>query len=467
MTTDGEHAGRSERSDGGGKDRTDLAVERGEGVESGEGGESGDGRDGSGTCDGSCTRDGSDTRDDSGARDGSCARDGSLREEGPASQPGAVAAHLREVLAAVPVLLGHHPCPGSIVVAGLVDPTDPDPRLVARIDTEVLTGRSATAVAESVAAHLRGMGCSWAVVARYVARVPTGTGPAEPVAAVAPVRAACLAAGVHWAGEWALDDSWVRQDPDGPRFPRAELAHTTIAAWARAAGREPVARREEVGRIPAADHPDRRVAAEARLRWTHHRAEAAPDAAARPWGDWQRRSLRRWQEALAHPGLVPRATLGRIESGLEDPLVVEACVLTLVIGPFEEERDAEWVHLLSAPPVPVPVSAGPTDAGPRSGLRPWLAAQLVPGAIAPEAARVDAAVRLLCRVVSHGRRTRQSGAFALLGLLAWWTGDGVRGSVLVERALAGAAADPLAAQLDWLLSAGAVPGWAHRSEAAG
>lgn len=446
MTTDGEHAGRPGWSVRGGTDRTDLPVECGE---CGEGGEHG------------AARDGSDTRE------GSDTRDGSQPEERPDSRSGAVAAHLREVLAAVPVRLGHHPCPGSIVVAGLVDPADPDPRLVARIDTEVLIGRSATAVAESVAAHLRGMGCAWAVVARYVARVPVGAGPADPVAAVAPVRAACQAAGVHWAGAWALDASWVRQDPDGPRFPRSELAHTTVAAQARASGREPAARREDVGRIPAADHPDRRVAAEARLRWTQHRTEVAPEGATRPWGDWQRRSLRRWQEALAHPGLVPRATLGRIESGLEDPLVVEACVLTLVVGPFEEERDAEWVHLLSEPPVPVPVSAGSTLDGPGLGLRPWLAAQLVPGAMAPEAGRVDAAVRLLCRVVSHGRRRRQSGGLALLGLLAWWTGDGVRGGVLVERALAGSKVDPLAAQLDWLLSAGAVPGWARRPEVVG
>lgn len=66
------------------------------------------------------------------------------------------------------------------------------------------------------------------------------------------------------------------------------------------------------------------------------------------------------------------------------------------------------------------------------------------------------------RVVAHGRRDRQAPALTLLALLAWWDGDAVRASVLVERALDQDPGHRLAELLDRALGAGLPPGWVRR-----
>ncbi|GIG38078.1 DUF4192 domain-containing protein [Cellulomonas pakistanensis] len=76
---------------------------------------------------------------------------------------------------------------------------------------------------------------------------------------------------------------------------------------------------------------------------------------------------------------------------------------------------------------------------------------------------VAAAARVaLEAVVAHGRRDRQAPALTLLALLAWWDGDAVRASVLVERALDHDPGHRLAELLDRALGAGLPPGWVRR-----
>ncbi|HYQ76039.1 DUF4192 domain-containing protein [Cellulomonas sp.] len=69
---------------------------------------------------------------------------------------------------------------------------------------------------------------------------------------------------------------------------------------------------------------------------------------------------------------------------------------------------------------------------------------------------------VLERVVAHGRRDRQAPALTLLALLAWWDGDAVRASVLVDRALDQDPGHRLAELLDRALGAGLPPGWVRR-----
>jgi hypothetical protein len=80
----------------------------------------------------------------------------------------------------------------------------------------------------------------------------------------------------------------------------------------------------------------------------------------------------------------------------------------------------------------------------------------------PDDALVDAARTVLEHVVAHGRRERQAPALTLLALLAWWGGDAVRASVLVERALDQDPGHRLAELLDRALGYGLPPGWLRR-----
>lgn len=80
----------------------------------------------------------------------------------------------------------------------------------------------------------------------------------------------------------------------------------------------------------------------------------------------------------------------------------------------------------------------------------------------PDDELVDAARAVLERVVAHGRRDRQAPALTLLALLAWWGGDAVRASVLVERALDQDPGHRLAELLGRALGYGLPPGWLRR-----
>lgn len=378
-----------------------------------------------------------------------------------------------EVLAGVPVRLGHELATGDVVAVGVCGADDREPRLVARTDLGVLCGDSGAAVARSIAAHLVALGCA-RVLAVCALPGDRGEVPTLPV-----LRDACAAAGLCWDGVWAQGPDWLRHRPLGWRLPRSMLAGTEAADRARALGLAPVARRSDLGVIPVAGSADRRAAAEGRLRWVQRRPCPDPGEPGPVWGDWQRTSLRRWCAALDRPGEVRRAGLGRIEAGFGDPVVVEAGALAVLgdgpgaqgPGGGHEEWERVLVARLGAPRLAVPLGA-PVGTGAGAdpdpvtvGLRPWLALLLAPATVGPDPERTRAAIRLLVRVLGHGRRTGQSGALALLALFCWWQGEGVRAAVLVDRALADRPVDPLAAQLDWLLSAGALPGWARSAGA--
>ena len=75
----------------------------------------------------------------------------------------------------------------------------------------------------------------------------------------------------------------------------------------------------------------------------------------------------------------------------------------------------------------------------------------------PAATRVHEAV--LEAVVAHGENGRQSAALTLLGMLAWWRGDGARAGLLLERALDDDGAYRLAQLLADAVACGVAPGW--------
>lgn len=81
---------------------------------------------------------------------------------------------------------------------------------------------------------------------------------------------------------------------------------------------------------------------------------------------------------------------------------------------------------------------------------------------APEPEVLAAGRALLMRVVAHGRSDRQAPALTLLALLAWWSGDGARASVLVDRALCHDPGYRLGEIFAGAVAGGLPPGWARR-----
>ena len=393
---------------------------------------------------------------------------------------------VREMLARVPLTLGHRPEPGSVVAVGMEAVGAAAPRLVARTTVDVLIRSWGSTVVRSMAAHLRAMGCPVALAVVYRSTEGPDDGQewidpdqgvdlaalsdrASEIAAdpTVDLRTACADTGIDWLGSWSVGPTSVRREPDGLDAGSADFSDTTVGVP------DALAAREDLGHVEPASHHDRRAAAEGRLRWQQNRPRPEPDDADQVavWGDWQRRTLRRWESALADPEHVPRARLGRIEAGLGDPLIVEATA-ALLFGsggagvPAEPDpcffgwAEPELIGRLTAPASWVPL--GPADSDPTTlPVRPWLADILVPGAAPPDPQLALRAEFLLCRVLAHGRRRYQSGTRTLLALLAWARGEGPLGAVLLERALADHVVDPLAEQLDWLFATGMLPGWAH------
>lgn len=81
---------------------------------------------------------------------------------------------------------------------------------------------------------------------------------------------------------------------------------------------------------------------------------------------------------------------------------------------------------------------------------------------APQPEVLAAGRTLLTRVVAHGRSDRQAPALTLLALLAWWSGEGARASVLVDRALCHDPGYRLGGILAGAVAGGLPPGWARR-----
>ncbi len=94
--------------------------------------------------------------------------------------------------------------------------------------------------------------------------------------------------------------------------------------------------------------------------------------------------------------------------------------------------------------------------GPEIGAA--LRAVVDPGSGVAPPERAERAAHVLRLVVGHRPRAAVP-SLALLGLLAWWVGDGARAAVLVERALADDPGYRLAGLLDDALAAGMPPGW--------
>ncbi|MCL2454250.1 MAG: DUF4192 domain-containing protein [Micrococcales bacterium] len=356
----------------------------------------------------------------------------------------------REVLALVPHQVGFTP-EESVVALSLRGPRG-RVGLMARVDIAALADPAdGTRLALSLVGQLERDGAWSVVLVVYTATDPRARPGHPAVRAVRRLRRAGEAFGEMSA--WVVTATgYLDLDcvdgccPPGGR-PLVELESTQIIARL-SDRRVVVARREDVAAIRGASAEARRGVARVCARWAVRGAQAAEvgvDALER----WRLDSVRVWRGEVARAlagSAPPRAPgLGKIEAGLRDLRVRDAVLATLVSG--TDGLPEDLVRGEKIAPEADTGLARALDAiyRPERGVEP------------PPETVVH--VRLLESVVAHGRTHQQAPACTLLALLAWWSGEGARANLLLERALRCDAGYRLARMLAQAVSDGVVPGW--------
>ena len=374
----------------------------------------------------------------------------------------------RELLALVPFQLGFQPVESAVLVSIR---GDRGVGLIARVDLADLGPDGGGQLARALVSHLVGDGARRAVVGVYTAE---DLQDADSGGVAGPAVAMLRDAAAHHLGEV---DCWV-VGPDGyyglgcvdpaccPSGGRSldDLQGTRVGAQMVLEGVQVARSRDDLVRIAPVPPAARKAARRARVRWeSRYPADAGPAAAHR----WRRDGLELWRGEVArvaacadrtsgegpaegvHPVVfggrspdVPAPTvLGRLQAALNDVLVRDAVLLTLVP---DGDRVADEVV------------AGEADADVGRALRSII--DPVEGR-RPDPALTGPARTVLEQLVAHCPRQGHEPSLTLLAVLAWWEGDGARAGLLVDRALLAAPGYRLAVLVDDALRLGMPPGW--------
>lgn len=256
-------------------------------------------------------------------------------------------------------------------------------------------------------------------------------------------------------GTWG---SWGYGEECGPaEGDLAGLAHGSLPATMVLSGQNVAAGRENL-QVPRSADPVRCRAATAAARAARRRltrlrsrsggGAALPGAAfgapgARPAVDqeeitqWRRDERRRWERLVALAGRgasLPAAELGRLAAALEDNLVRDGVLCSLVR----------------------PLPPGPPDA---TAVHATLDLALLPGGPPPDPERLEPATTVLRALAATAPRHPAALALALLAWAAWWEADGARADVLARQALSERPRARLAQLVVQTLEARVPPGW--------
>lgn len=351
----------------------------------------------------------------------------------------------RELLALIPFQLGFEPTRSAVVIS--VRRARSRVGLVARVDLDDLVDPDrGPQVARALVGHLVHDGARSTVLVLYTeadlqADPGRGRVAQEHLAAAAEHFLGlpdCWVVGPR--GYYALDCTDPGCCPPGGR-PLAELQATQIGAQMVLNGVQVVGSRDQLVRLDPASPEARRSSRRAAARWRGHLDRASGGA---DQHRWRRESLALWRGELdrVRTGDQPDPNrIGRLQAGLGDVLVRDAVLLGFVPG---TGRLADRVV------------AGYGGAEVSVALRAIIDPTV---GTAPEPDRMAEVRTLLHEVVAHTATRLQAPALTLLGVLAWWDGDGARAAVLVERARRAEPAYRLADLIDQTLVAGMPPGW--------
>ncbi|MFI2102141.1 DUF4192 family protein [Isoptericola sp. NPDC019693] len=169
------------------------------------------------------------------------------------------------------------------------------------------------------------------------------------------------------------------------------------------------------------------------------------------WCDLVRQAAAELRSGGAADVDLPPARLGRLAVALADVRVRDAVLLWLVPGAREAADRTAGVC----------VGAGAREVADVEAATARAIARVVdPGeGVPPDGAAADAARLVLERVVAGAPRRWHAPPLALLGFLAWWRGDGWLAARRVREAAAQDPAYRLAALVGGVLEAGVPPGW--------
>ncbi|WP_182111324.1 MULTISPECIES: DUF4192 family protein [unclassified Actinotalea] len=371
----------------------------------------------------------------------------------------------RELLSLVPYQLGFRPTDSAVLVSLRGDRGRVG--LVARVDLpDLVDPATGPGIARSLVTHLVDDGADRAVLVLYP-RGPRADAAAEVRAARAHVLAAAAPRlqGVEcWVvgptGYYAAGCADAACCPAEGR-PLADLQSTEVGLHMVLAGAAVLASRAEVAQIPLAPAAARRSARRAAARWSRHAADAVDPA---ELVAWRREGMDLWRAELARAaGALAPAVRGGTAAGAGGSRGAPGPRLTTVVAGrlqavLADVRCRDGV-LLSLVPDGGPVADG-VLAGHDEGVGAALDAIVDPVAgVPPDPALLAGAVALLEQVAAHCPRRALAPPLTLLGVLAWWQGEGARAAVLLERVLEVEPSYRLAALLGEALAAGMPPGW--------
>ncbi|GAB4086074.1 hypothetical protein GCM10028784_27040 [Myceligenerans cantabricum] len=368
----------------------------------------------------------------------------------------------QDLLAFIPFRLGYQPSESVVVVS--VRGRRQVVGLVARLELDAFDGRctdgrpATEAAAASLARVARKDGADRVVVVGYTgSALPGATAPGTRVRRAVEATAARIDEWLPGTESWVVTPSGYRALDCTDQLccpargrPVGDITHSRTAASMVLAGRSVAASRDDLLRIAQAPPAARRSASRAAARWENARAGTT---------GWAARSLDDWRTAVrragaAEPGesaVLEPVRLGRLAAAMGDRWVRDALLLWLttqdddaVLRTAQRRTDAE------------------TDAASGRAM-----ARIVDpdGATRPDHERVAPAARVLEAVVGHVPRSRQPAPLTLLGLVAWWSGDGAVAAGRIDAALAIDGEHTLAGLVSNALAAGLPPGWVRRETA--
>ncbi len=212
--------------------------------------------------------------------------------------------------------------------------------------------------------------------------------------------------------------------------PLEVLENTQVSAWYVYHGQTYASSREALVPDPRASAQEcarTDAAAQAHL-------QTRPDLAGTALSAWQREMAHRWV-ALVRAAATREPTaeeLGAVLAGLSDTWVRDAALMWSGTGRLLGES-----------------------------LREEVIGAVFSGRLRPQPARVRAADRTLSLLATHATDRWRAPVLTSRAWLAWWTGDGARANILLQRALEVDADYSLAGLLGTALANGIPPGWAR------
>lgn len=383
----------------------------------------------------------------------------------------------RELLALIPHQLGFVPSE-SVVLVSLREPRS-RVGMVARVDLDGLADQEfGPQLARSLVAHLDSDRAGACIVVCYVS-APVHEGEKVPDAVLSALEHIEQAASAFFP-----IDGLSIVDPNrfhivGPEFeimepgrPLTDLQSTAVGAQMVVAGNLVAQDRAQLGALPAISGRHRRAANAAHQNWSRLRTvlleprfeigeiaraavELAGTRAPNNIRDWRNVSMRIWRHEVERAGTLwdgqslkeRPSTWGKLAAALEDVVVRDAVLLSLVVGPK------------SLPELTIG-SDGHDDQ-----ISAAVSAVMDPSVGEPPKPHVVEPCReVLRKILAYAPRQQHAPAATLLALIAWWEGKGAEASVWLDRALT---VDPdyrLAILMVDALKSGMPPGWVRAGQ---